>query len=76
MPIFRNIFNCRSSDNNYDEETRHNIQRLDGDINTLKERVNRLEIKYDSVRDILNVIKMDIKMLNMNINNVLQQRKD
>ena len=75
MPIFRNIFNCRSSGNNGDEETRHNIQRINGDINDVKERINRLEIKYDAIRDILNVIKMDIKLLNMNINNVLQQRK-
>ena len=76
MPIFRNIFNCRSNDNNYNEETKHNIQRLDGDIDDVKERLNRLEIKYDSVKDILNIIKMDIKLINMNIQNALQQRKD
>ena len=76
MPIFRNIFNCRSSDNLGNEETRHNIQRIDGDIDDIKERLNRLEVKYDSIRDILNVIKMDIKLINMNIQNALQQRRD
>ena len=76
MPIFKNIFGCSSKDNNYNEEMKHNIQRIDGDVDTLRERVNRLEIKYDSVKDILNVIKMDIKLINMNIQNALQQRKD
>ncbi len=56
MPVFRNIFACSSQD------TESPIQ---AEMNDLRERINRLEIHYDNVKDDLNEIKMDLKVIRL-----------
>lgn len=56
MPTFLgSLFNCNNTRNNGE------------DITELKERVTRLEIQFSGLKDILMEIKMDIKLLHLEL---------
>ena len=58
--IFNNIFGCKSSDKKREQNE---------EITDLKERVNRLELQYIGLKDILLEIKTDIKLLHIELRN-------
>ena len=62
MTLFSSIFTCNSSKN----EEVNNLKR---DIETLKTRINNLELSYSSLRDILIEIRLDIKFIRLEMNN-------
>ncbi len=63
MPIFKNIFACRSSDNiNQEREERYNVR-----FNSLENRIERLEIRNDSLQDLLRDIKTSIEMIKLRL---------
>lgn len=64
MPIFRNIFGCSSQDNQ---------QQYDTQILDLKHRITRLEDSYQSVRDILQEIRLEMRLMRLELvnNNVI-----
>jgi len=64
MPFLGSLFNCSSKDDV--KETNKSNQ----SINNIKQRLNRLEEKYDDLHSILIEIKLDIKMINFNIQQI------
>jgi len=58
MPFLGSIFKCSSKDESNESNK---------EIDYLKSRVSRLESKYDNINQILMEIRMDIKLINMNI---------
>ena len=63
MPIFKNIFACRSSDNiNQEREERYNVR-----FNSLENRIERIEIRNDSLQDLLRDIKTSIEMIKLRL---------
>ena len=62
MPFLRQIFSCNSIDD---------VNKSHQEIFDIKDRIARLESKYDNLKDTLNEIQMDIRMIQMNIQNLL-----
>ena len=58
MTLFSSIFTCNSSKDN-------------DDLDDLKDRVSKLEIKYDNLYEILRDIKMNIEMIKMRMDLLL-----
>ena len=58
MTFFESIFTCNSNKND-----------MKKDIDDLKDRITKLEIEYSGLKDILIEIKMDIRLLHMEIKN-------
>lgn len=65
MPFLGSIFKCSSKDNDNNEL-----------FEALEKRVTHLEYNHDALKDILLEIKLDIKLINMNINNLLNKIHD
>lgn len=57
MGLFTNLFSCSVKESGNDE------------LNDLRERINRLEIRYDSLYEILRDIKMSIEVIKIRLEN-------
>ncbi len=60
MPFFKNLFSCSSIDNNENE------------LDNIRERVIRLELKYDSLYQLLQDIKMSIEVVKIKLDLINQ----
>ncbi len=62
MPIFKNIFACRSSDNQRQDE-----------LNEIRTRINNLEMRYDNLHDLLREIRTSIEMIRLRLDILTNQ---
>ncbi len=58
MPFLQSLFTCNSHDNGKDDN---------GEIDELKDRISKLEIKYDMMFELLRDIKMSIEVIKIKV---------
>lgn len=64
MPIFKNVFACRSSDNERQDE-----------LVEIRTRINNLEMRYDNLHDLLREIRTSIEMIRLRLDIITNQQQ-